>query len=103
MALSNRTLSGCLEPTPASGLTDFLFVQAAVSASSTPSTAINGIRRDIRTSNQWPVIRDQGPGNFETLNFLECCLGCCLEQGLGILLWIAIAEHGVARYEYFCS
>src|SRR5208283_4731787 len=40
--------SGCLEPTPASGLTDFLFVQAAVRASKTPSTAIDAIRRDIR-------------------------------------------------------
>ena len=35
MALSNSTLSGCLDPTLASGLTDFLLVQPTVSASKT--------------------------------------------------------------------
>ena len=34
MALSNRTLSGCFEPTLARGLTDFLFVHADVMISS---------------------------------------------------------------------
>src|SRR5450631_4087803 len=53
MALSNRTLSGCFDPTPASGFTDFLLVQAMVSTSSMPNTTINGIRRDIRPRNCW--------------------------------------------------
>src|ERR1700728_5270539 len=50
MALSNRTLSGCFDPTLASGFTDFLLVQAMVITSSMPTTAINGMRRDICTS-----------------------------------------------------
>src|SRR6478672_2655792 len=58
IALSNRTLSGCLEPTPASGLTDFLLVQAPVRASSRPNSAIDVVRQDIQTS-EWPVISDQ--------------------------------------------
>jgi hypothetical protein len=40
-------LSGCFEPTPAKGLTDFLFVQAAVSPNNVPSRTIQQIRRDI--------------------------------------------------------
>src|SRR6266851_5549993 len=48
MALSKRTLSGCLEATLDSGLTDFLFVQAAVINSSIPKNATNGIRCDIK-------------------------------------------------------
>src|SRR5579864_371657 len=60
MALSNRTLSGCFEPTLASGLTDFLLVQAAVKANRTPSTAIDAIRRDIRPlkSRVWGRVYD---------------------------------------------
>src|SRR5215471_21083931 len=58
MALSKRTLSGCLEPIPAKGLTDFLFVQAAVRASITPSSAIHTVRRDMNTS-EWSLIGDQ--------------------------------------------
>src|SRR5271156_1326798 len=50
MALSNRTLSGCFDPTPAKGLTDFLLVQPTVSASTTPRTAIDEIRDDIKPS-----------------------------------------------------
>src|SRR6267143_1586965 len=48
MALSKRTLSGCLEPTLDSGLTDFLFVQAVVINNRNPKNATNGIRRDIK-------------------------------------------------------
>src|SRR6267143_7263068 len=48
MALSKRTLSGGVEPTLDSGLTDFLFVQAAVINSSIPKNTTNGIRRDIK-------------------------------------------------------
>src|ERR1700722_9564343 len=57
MALSNKTLSGCLDPTLASGLTDFLLVQAMVITSNMPNTTINGMRRDIepRTSDLLPV------------------------------------------------
>src|ERR1700734_3652992 len=51
MALSNSTLSGCFDPTLASGLTDFLLVQPTVSASNTASAAINENRRDIRPRN----------------------------------------------------
>src|SRR5258708_39505089 len=51
MALSNRTLSGCLDPIFASGLTDFLLVQAVVISSNVPSTAMNENRRDMNTSN----------------------------------------------------
>src|SRR5215468_4551865 len=49
MARSNRTLSGCLEPTFASGLLTFLLVQPTLSASA-PSRTIVGKLRDIRTS-----------------------------------------------------
>src|SRR6266851_947107 len=48
MALSNSTLSGCLEPTLAKGLTDFLLVQAAVTSSNMPTTATKELRRNIR-------------------------------------------------------
>src|ERR1700694_3046672 len=47
MALSKRTLSGCLELTLDSGLIDFLFVEAAVINNSIPKNASNGFRRDI--------------------------------------------------------
>src|ERR1700730_12355421 len=53
MARSNKTLSGCFDPTLASGLTDFLFVQATVIASKIPSTGISDLRHDrydIKTS-----------------------------------------------------
>src|SRR4029077_15305803 len=52
MARSNRTLSGCLEPTFASGLLTFLLVQAAVRASSAPSRATHETRRRIETSGE---------------------------------------------------
>src|SRR5579872_4096783 len=61
MALSKRTLSGCLEPTLARGLTDFLLEQAAVSSSNAARNAMkeflrnilrNIILRNIKTSNQ---------------------------------------------------
>src|SRR5882757_2890683 len=45
---SNNTLSGCLDPTFASGLTDFLLVQATVSTSSTVVNANVETRRDIK-------------------------------------------------------
>src|SRR3979411_3549111 len=51
MALSKRTLSGCLDPTFASGLTDFLLVQAAVISNNVLITAINENLRDMNTSN----------------------------------------------------
>src|ERR1700686_5594190 len=52
MALSNRTLSGCFDPTFASGFTDFLLVQPMVITSSMLNTAINGFRRDITPRNE---------------------------------------------------
>src|SRR5208283_2558344 len=39
MARSNSTLSGCFDPTLASGFTDFLFVHATVNASNNASSA----------------------------------------------------------------
>lgn len=36
-----------------------------------------------------------------TLHLLQSSLGCSLQQFLGILLWIAFTEHGVARYQDF--
>src|SRR5580700_1585710 len=51
MALSNNTLSGCFDPIPASGFTDFLFEQAAVIISMPNVTPIK-TRRDIKTSDQ---------------------------------------------------
>src|SRR5580693_961871 len=36
-----------------------------------------------------------------TLHLLQNSLGCSLQQFLGILLWIAFTEHGVARYQNF--
>src|SRR5271165_176716 len=52
MERSNRTLSGCLEPTLASGLLTFLLVQAAVKASKRASSARTEIRRieDLKES-----------------------------------------------------
>src|SRR6266849_7085457 len=53
MDRSNSTLSGCFDPTLASGLTDFLLVQATVIASNRLSTGISELRRDrcdIKTS-----------------------------------------------------
>src|ERR1700730_5620855 len=46
MARSNRTLSGCLDPTFDSGLLTFLLVQPTANAS-TPNRRMTGIRRDI--------------------------------------------------------
>src|SRR5246500_4774182 len=48
MALLNRTLSGCFDPTFARGFTDFLLVQPMVITSSNPNPAINEFRRDIK-------------------------------------------------------
>src|SRR5207248_1316270 len=44
---SNKTLSGCLDPIFASGLTDFLLVQPTVRTSRNPVNAIAETRRDI--------------------------------------------------------
>src|SRR5271167_567334 len=101
MALSNSTLSGCFDPTLASGFTDFLLEQATVSASSNASTAINETRRDIRprirfqllTANCWLALLDLQQRSF----------GRCLQQRLRILPWITTTEHGVARDQDFSA
>src|SRR3981081_2745861 len=110
MALSKRTLSGCFEPTFDSGLTDFLFVQAAVINSSIAKNATNGIRRDIKPqlrifSRQWLIFDLKGrpglPSQLKLLYLGHCCFGRRLQQCLRILSWIAAAEHGVARHQNF--
>src|ERR1700722_73272 len=113
MALSNRILSGCFEPTPASGLTDFLLVQAAVTRSSVPSNAINSFRPDKLDCDK-PDIRPQTFGLREkfcvklrvasrNLYFLQGGLRCRSQKLLRIPSWITIAEHGVARHQNFGS
>ena len=125
MALSNKTLSGCFDPTLASGLTDFLFVQATVITSSVPNTIINGIRRDISTSIDSCRTAALGVRRAK-LGFLDSLyskphwlrrhgfpqtmtrpsaspLPWPPSTSLRILSWIAIAEHGVARHQNFCS
>src|ERR1700691_4823480 len=52
MALSNRTLSGCLVSTLASGFFAFLLVQAAVRSNKPHNIAIYEFRRNIRTSSE---------------------------------------------------
>src|ERR1700733_454893 len=50
MERSNSTLSGCFDPTLASGFCDFLLVQATVSASRNASSRTIKLRRIISTS-----------------------------------------------------
>src|SRR5216683_5293425 len=124
MALSKRTLSGCLDPMFASGLTDFLLVQAAVMSSNVPSTAMNEYRRDMNTSkcscgDTRPFDFAQGRPRLSDrakLGILPCSriasLSAALDslqrrfrgsfqQRLRILAWITATEHGVARNQNF--
>src|SRR5208282_5634369 len=56
MARSNSTLSGCFDPTLASGFTDFLLVHATVSASSNASrTKLEFRRIKNLCTNFWPL------------------------------------------------
>src|SRR5215468_1362381 len=116
MARSNSTLSGCLEPTLASGLLTFLLVQPMLSASA-PSRTIVGKLRDIRTSetgrrrkpsilradSRRARIRNSRYTNPFELNLQQSRFGCGLQQLLGICLWIALGEHGVACHQNFCA
>src|SRR5580692_2206395 len=104
MALSKSTLSGCFDPTLASGFTAFLFVQPAAINSSVPSPVIRIIRRDIRPQEIFDC-------QFSICNFadsvfaignrklkiqsdlLQRRFGRGLQQDFSILLWIAAAEH----------
>src|SRR5262249_3419672 len=97
MARSNRTLSGCLEPTFASGLLTFLLVQAAQYIRA-PRRIMTGKRRDIRTSGKWLSASGRlGSAVTRDLShFLQCRLGGGLQQLLGICPWITAAEHRVA-------
>src|ERR1700734_3767428 len=107
MALSNSTLSGCFDPTFASGLTAFLLVQATVNISSTPETATSEIRRDIKTSiflrgdsifEMWgqppPRARRAKLGTFHltaesaVLDFQKSRFRRSFQQRHGILHWI---------------
>src|ERR1700739_3489663 len=102
MALSNRTLSGCLEATLARGFLDFLLVQAAVMSSSMPSNAIKEFRRNIGPRiNLWD--RTLGPGYVKKLHFQHGGFGGRLQQGFSIPSWIAATEHGVACNQNFSS
>src|SRR5215469_16335023 len=40
---------------------------------------------------------------FVPLDSLQRCLGRGFQQGLRILFWITISEHGVARHQNFCT
>src|SRR5205807_556551 len=72
IARSNRTLSGCLEPTLASGLFTFLLVQAAVKNSNMTSDAINGVRRDIGPTFDKAFGRPRRPSLRGQLHLQEC-------------------------------
>src|SRR5271165_5613184 len=105
MALSNKTLSGCFEPTLARGLTLFLFVQATLSASNRATAAINENRRDIR-----PQMKFQLPtaNCWRYLDFQQRSFSRRLQQRLSILSWIVLTwitttEHGVARHQDFSA
>src|ERR1700693_2704102 len=117
MALSNRTLSGCFDPTFASGFTDFLLVQPMVITSSMPNTAINGFRRDITPRNESSELNHVGTAALgcpaernsaqhcpdKRLPLLHGSFACRFQQCLRILSRIAIPEHGVARHQNFCA
>src|SRR5205823_681847 len=90
IARSNKTLSGCLEPTFASGLVTFLFVQPTARASM-HSRITTGIRRDITPQKY-----------LSALNFQQCGFSSCLQQFLSVSLWIALTEHRVACHQDFC-
>src|ERR1700722_10269367 len=103
MALSKRTLSGCLEPTLASGFVLFLLVQAAVISSKLPRNAMSETRRDIRPRLRilklirlFVIERVSGLLDLQKRRFCGR-----LQQPLYILCWIAIAEHGVACHKNF--
>src|SRR5258708_6935293 len=110
IARSNKTLSGCFDPTLAKGLTDFLLVQATVIASNRPSTGMIELRRDIRTS-KW-LMWGQPPSAVHRaklgffiwpppLDLQQRRFRRRLQQPLCILLWIPATEHGVARHQNF--
>src|SRR2546429_9923865 len=119
IARSNNTLSGCFDPTFARGLTDFLLVQATVTASTRPSTGMMDLRRDkpdIRPSRCfrefYSYVRTAALGcpprvarllsvMPPSLNFQQRRFRRRLQQPFRILGWIAFAEHGVARYQNF--
>src|SRR4029077_19334666 len=113
MARSNRTLSGCFEPTFASGLLTFLLVQPTANAS-TPSRRMTGIRRDIENlgksvvSLQWSARKLEDLPTTEdrrrlSLDFLQCGLHRSLHHFLRIYLGIAFTEDGVACHQNFGS
>src|SRR5437879_11238637 len=109
MPRSNNTLSGCLESTFASGLSTFLLVHAVVSAS-VPTRTITGMRKDMKTSvNRNPnrpeclILLAFFARGWGILNLLQRGFKRRLQQCLGINLWIAVAEHRVARHQNFCS
>src|SRR2546427_7002512 len=125
MARSNNTLSGCLEPTLASGLLTFLFVQATLTAIR-PARKIIGIRRDIaprkyrelgrvfdpamppRFMWRWslglrPAQAGQRPAPPQTtaLHSFQRGLHCRLQKLLGGTFWIAPAAHRVSPPQNF--
>src|SRR5947207_6404862 len=115
MPRSNRTLSGCLESTLASGLSTFLFVHAVVSAS-VAARAITEVRRDsmdtsgLVISDRLSVIRTHCMGWSPItgnrpllLHFLQRCFQRRLQQSLSVNHRIAVTEHSVARNQNFCS
>src|SRR5215470_11208319 len=109
IARSNRTLSGCLDPTLASGLETFLFVHAeARRSSSTPNRAIDGIRRDMRPTSEklWLrvyLIKRCSCWQELVLNLQQRSLSCRLKKALSIGFWIAVSEHSVAGHKKFCA
>src|ERR1700693_5573806 len=100
MARSNSTLSGCFDPTFASGFTDFLFVHATVNASSSPRSTKIEFRRIIQHLKFLINSRRDGrPGRPASLHSLQTRASRRFQQRLGIYLRIALAEHRIARHQ----
>src|SRR5216683_266416 len=101
MARSNSTLSGCFEPTFASGFTDFLFVHATVNVSSSPRSAKLKFRRIIQHLKF--LINSRRDGRLgrpaSRLHSLQTCAPCRFQQRLGIHFRIALAEHRIPRHQ----
>src|SRR5215472_10698110 len=98
MARSNRTLSGCLEPTLASGLLTFLLVQAVAMDSNIASDTINRVRHDIGpTYTEDCCGQPRRPSLAQALNFQQRGFVGCFQQLVRISLGVAVPEDGIAR------
>src|SRR5438105_88481 len=104
IARSNSTLSGCLEPTLASGFWTFLLVQAAVRASSSPNSRTTVLRHNIKTPEELVVFAvftcPRGSAEL-SLHFQQRGLYRSFQQFLRVTLWIAVTEYSAACHQDF--